>query len=61
MLLRTYSMKGFDAGRATLCRHAEALIWIEAWKPTAMINPPGSLWKLTSFTPSPQHQVNMQK
>lgn len=44
-----------------MCRHAEALIWIEAWKPTAMINPPGSLWKPTSFTPSPQHQVNMQK
>lgn len=53
---------GFDTGRATLCRHAEALIWIVAWKWTAKtVNPPRSLWKPTSFTPSPLHQVNMQK
>lgn len=46
----------------TLCRHAEALIWMEAWKPTAQtVNPPESLWKLTSFTPSPQRQVNILK
>lgn len=45
----------------TLCRLAEALVWIQASRQTAWMRaPPRSLWKQTSSTPSPQLQVHTQ-